>query len=88
MLDKPTLKARATKETAPDIIAGQGKPSLRRFLLKVDGQTKELFATRDAAEKAGLKIKQAHPIVQVAVYDATEGRQAIIPATRAQDVVG
>ena len=88
MLDKPTLKARAAKESAPDIPAGQAKPSFQRFLLKVDGQTKNSFATRDAAEKAGLNIKHAYPVVQVSVYDAKEGSRTIIAATKAQDVVG
>jgi hypothetical protein len=88
LLDKPKLKARPTKETAPDIIAGQGQPSLHRFLLKVDGQIKASFETRDAAEKAGLTIKQAYPVVQASVYDTTTGSQAIIPAKKVQDGVG
>jgi hypothetical protein len=81
LLDKPTLKARATKATMPDIPADQAKPSLQRFLLKVDGQIKRSFDTRDTAEKVGLTIKQAYPVVQVSVYDAADGSQAVIPTT-------
>ena len=82
MLDKPRLKARATKEPAPDIVTGQAKPSFQRFLLKVDGQTKGSFTTRDAAEKAGLQIKQAYPVVHVSIYDSAEGSQIIIGAKK------
>jgi hypothetical protein len=51
--------------------------------LKGDGQTKGSFVTIEAAEKAGLKIKEAHPVVQVSVYDSIEGRQIIIGAGKA-----
>jgi hypothetical protein len=78
LLDKPTLKARAAKATVSDIPAGQTKPSLQRFLLKVDGQTKTTFPTLEAAEKAGLTIKKAYPIVRVSVYDSVVGGQTII----------
>ena len=82
------LKRVPPKKSKPEIPAGQGKPSLQRFLLKVDGQTKGSFATRDTAEKVGLQIKQAYPVVQVAVYDATEGSQAIIGVKRRRFEVG
>jgi len=82
LLGKPRLKARAIIETAPDIVTGQAKPTFQRFLLKVDGQTKKSFTTRDAAEKAGLQIKQAYPIVQVSIYDSAEGSQIIIGAKK------
>jgi hypothetical protein len=81
MTDRPTLtKIRATKEPAPDIVTGQGKPSLHQFLLKVDGQTKDSFTTFEAAEKIGLKIKKAYPVVQVSVYDTVQGQKTIIGA--------
>ena len=58
---------------------GQGKrPEIGQFRLQVDRQTKASYVTYEAAEKAGLKIKQGHPIVQVAVYDAGEGTNMII----------
>ena len=79
VLDRPTLtKSRPTKESAPDIVVGQGKPSFQLYRLKVDGQTKDSFTTPEAAEKVGLAIKKAHPIVQVSVYDSVEGGQTII----------
>jgi hypothetical protein len=66
MLHRPTLtKTRATKESSPEpMVSGQAKPSLQRFHLKVDGQTKSSFSTLKGAEKVGLEIKKAHPMVQ------------------------
>jgi hypothetical protein len=61
-------KTRIIKEAAPNMPIGQGKPSLQQFQLKVDGQTKDSFTTFEAAQKAGLKIKTAHPVVQEAAY--------------------
>jgi hypothetical protein len=61
----------------PDPV-GRAKPSFQRFLLKVDGQTKGSFTTRDAAEKAGLQVKQAYPVVQVSIYDSAEGSQKLL----------
>lgn len=80
MVDRPIL-TRPIRESAPDIVTGQG--SFHQFRLKGDGQTKGSFVTIEAAEKAGLKIKEAHPVVQVSVYDSIEGRQIIIGAGKA-----
>jgi hypothetical protein len=51
--------------------------------LKVDGQTKDSFTTLEGAEKVGLAIKMAHPVVQVSVYDSVEGGQTIIGTEKA-----
>jgi hypothetical protein len=81
MLDRPKLsKTRVIKEAAPNVPIGQGKPSLQQFQLKVDGQTKDSFATFETAEKAGVKIKTAHPVVQVSVYDSVKAAKTIISA--------
>jgi hypothetical protein len=81
MMDRPTLtKIRATKEPASDRVTGQGNPSFHQFLLKVDGQTKDSFTTFETAEKIGLKIKKAYPVVQVSVYDTVQGQKTIIGA--------
>jgi hypothetical protein len=59
MLDRPKLtktrgiKGSDTKESAPDIVTGQGKPSFQQFRLKVDGQTKDSFATMKQPKKPG-----------------------------------
>jgi hypothetical protein len=49
-----------------------------QFRLQVDRQTKASYATYEAAEAAGLAVKQNHPIVQVAVYDAKAGVNKVI----------
>jgi hypothetical protein len=58
---------------------GQGRrPETGQFRLQVDGQTKVSYSTYEAAERAGVAIKQDHPIVQIAVYDAHAGSRKII----------
>ena len=65
-------------EPAQEVI-GQGKrPDSGQFRLQVDRQTKASYVTYEAAEQAGLVIKQGHPILQVAVYDAIGGVNKIL----------
>ena len=78
---------RTTTMTAPDadesapVPMGQGKrPDSGQFRLQVDRQTKASYVTYEAAEQAGLVIKQAHPILQVAIYDAIGGLNKILEA--------
>jgi hypothetical protein len=75
------LKMIARKETKtitmkPDLeeppeerIGQQKKPDIGQFRLQVDRQTKQSYATFEAAEQAGITIKKKHPLLQVAVYD-------------------
>ncbi len=42
------------------------------FVLSVDGKLKARYETSEAAMTAASKLKQSYPVVQVAVYDATE----------------
>jgi hypothetical protein len=67
------------KEAAEEVSvkAGQNRPTLERFRLQVDRQTKATYASMDEAEVAGKAIKKAHPIVQVSVYDAQQSTQTI-----------
>ncbi len=41
------------------------------YVLSVDGKLKTRFQTSEEAMTAGLKLKQNHPVVQVAIFDAT-----------------
>jgi hypothetical protein len=68
------------KEAAEPISikAGQIRPTLGRFRLQVDRQTKATFTSMDEAETAGKAIKKAHPIVQVSVYDAEQSAQTML----------
>ncbi len=57
---------------------GQARPTLERYRLQVDRQTKASFKVAADAEAAGRAIKKAHPIVQVAVYDAEKGERTLL----------
>jgi hypothetical protein len=75
---KSSTRARVVEEAAANP-SGQGKQAERgQFQLQVDRQTKVSYGTYEAAERAGMAIKQSHPIVQVAVYNAGEGSRKII----------
>jgi hypothetical protein len=65
-------EAPETMEAPPDAFSQRKRPPTGRFLLQVDRQTKQSYATTEAAEEAGLAIKTAHPVVQVAVYDSVD----------------
>ena len=56
----------------------QRRPSLLRYRLQVDRQTKASFGSLDEAEKAGKAIKKAHPIVHVTIYDAEGHKEQIL----------
>ena len=66
-LKKPELE---TEETRP---IGQQRPRDERYLLRVDGQTKRSFASKDEAINAGAAIKKEHPVVIVTVVDTKDG---------------
>jgi hypothetical protein len=61
-----------------EIFSQRRKPEIGQFRLQVDRQTKASFSTHEAAEEAGMEIKKAHPIVQVAVYDTVQNANRII----------
>src|SRR5262245_29961937 len=58
---------------------GQTRPIEERFLLRVDGQTKCSFSSKETAI-AGAKIKKAYPLVVVTVVDTEEHTTEIINA--------
>jgi len=75
---KNSTKAPGVDKAAVDPI-GQGKrPEAGQFQLQVDRQTKVSYGTYEAAERAGMAIKQSHPLVQVAIYNAGERSTKII----------
>jgi hypothetical protein len=67
MLARPTL-------TRP----AQARPTEERFLLKVDGQIKRSFSSKETAATAGAAIKKAYPLVVVTVVDKDEHTTEII----------
>jgi hypothetical protein len=81
MLARPTLTKPPRKDQ--DNVStpkGQARPIDKRFLLKVDGQIKTSFDTKESATKAGAAIKKAFPVVVVAVTDTENGSTEIINA--------
>jgi uncharacterized ParB-like nuclease family protein len=42
------------------------------FVLTIDGKMKTRYASAEEANAAGAKLKNNYPVLQVAVYDATE----------------
>ncbi|RAI45309.1 hypothetical protein [Rhodoplanes roseus] len=74
-----------TKIVASDDVAAEPRsqrrmPEAGRYLLQVDRQTKGSYVTSEAAEQAGLVIKKAYPILQVAVYDPVDCVAKLIQA--------
>jgi hypothetical protein len=49
----------------------------------VDRQTKESYTTYEAAEAAGMAIKKAYPVLQVAVYDGVDNVSKILELPKA-----
>jgi hypothetical protein len=54
------------------------RPDGGRYRLQVDRQTKESYTTYEAAEAAGMAIKKAYPVLQVAVYDGVDNVSKIL----------
>ena len=78
-----TIKMPPKQQTNDEVAesrAGQGRPVLHRYLIQVDRQTKSSFDDKAAAEKIAKAIKKAHPVVQVAIYDAESNERALIGA--------
>jgi hypothetical protein len=65
-------------DPAHEHLGRRKRPEQGRFHLKVDRQTKASYETNEAAEEAGLAIKNRHPILHVEVFDAVTGVRKII----------
>jgi hypothetical protein len=75
---KTIALTREPEEPVQDRVTSGKQPGDGRFRLQVDRQTKDSYVTYEAAEAAGLAIKQDYPILQVAVYDSVDGVNKII----------
>ena len=78
MLARPTL----TKPVQDDASKPktQARPTEERFLLKVDGQIKRSFSSKEQAATTGAVIKKAYPLVVVTVVDTEKHTTEIINA--------
>jgi hypothetical protein len=76
MLARPTL----TRPVRDDVSKpkSQTRPTEERFLLRVDGQTKRSFSSKEQAATAGVAIKESYPVVVVSVVDTEEHTTQII----------
>jgi hypothetical protein len=72
MLARPTLSKRLDQDDGQTPV-GQARPTEERFLLRVEGQTKRSFSSKETAATAGAAVKKAYPIVMVTIVD-TEDR--------------
>ena len=67
------------KERAEEVLnMSQTRPTMERYRLQVDRQTKASFPTQAPAEKEGAAIKKAHPKAHVSIYDAGESKTTVL----------
>jgi hypothetical protein len=76
MLARPTL-TRPVQDDASSPKT-QARPTEERFLLRVDGQIKRSFSSKEDAAAAGAAIKTAYPIVVVTVVDMEQHTTEVI----------
>jgi hypothetical protein len=65
MLARPTLTRRVQDDARTP--KTKARPTEERFLLRVDGQIKRSFSSKEDAATAGAVIKKAYPVVVVSV---------------------
>ena len=68
---------------AEELVTQRKPPDSGRYRLQVDRQTKESYTTYEAAEAAGMAIKKAYPVLQVAVYDGIDNVSKILELPKA-----
>ena len=78
MLARPTLTRPVQDDASKP--KTQARPTEERFLLRVDGQIKRSFSSKEDAATAGAAIKKVYPIVVVTVVDTKDGPTEIINA--------
>ncbi len=49
------------------------------FVLSIDGKLKARYETLEEATVAGTKLKETYPVIQIAIYDATEATYTMLP---------
>jgi hypothetical protein len=79
MLARPTLKKPLDQDDSQKPV-GQTRPKEERFLLRVDGQTKRSFNSKEAAATAGAAVKKVYPVVMVTIVDTEDGTIEVVKA--------
>jgi hypothetical protein len=77
MLARPTLTKRSSEDDGQKPV-GQARPTEERFLLRVDGQTKRSFSSKETAMTAGAAVKKAYPVVMITIVDTEDGTIEVI----------
>ena len=68
-MKKPVL---SVDEPAPKKTPRADRPPTEGFVVIVDGHFKSEFATIEAAEVSGRKLKSTYPMLQIEIYDAAK----------------
>jgi hypothetical protein len=68
-MKKPVL---SVDEPAPKKPPRADRPPTDGFVVIVDGHFKSEFATIEAAEASGQKLKSTYPMLQIEIYDAVK----------------
>jgi hypothetical protein len=74
-MKKPKIEA---EEQQPRKIIRADKPPTSGYSLVVDGHFKSHHDTVEAAEEAGMALKNKYPMLQVQVYDAVTKTRSMI----------
>jgi hypothetical protein len=78
MLARPTLTK--PERPAAEKQKSQARPIDERFLLRVDGQIKRSFSSKEPATAAGSAINKGFPLVMVTVEDTKDGSIDVLSA--------
>ena len=68
-MKKPVL---SVDEPEPKKAPRADRPPTDGFVVIVDGHFKSEFATIEAAEASGRKLKSTYPMLQIEIYDAAK----------------
>jgi hypothetical protein len=66
-MKKPVL---SLDEPEPKKAPRADRPPTEGFVVIVDGHFKTVFATQEAAEESGRKLRARYPMLQIEIYDA------------------
>ena len=80
---KTTTLGPEPEDSVKKLVTQRKRPDSGRFCLQVDRQTKQTYTTYEAAEAAGMAIKKAYPVLQVAVYDGIDNVSKILELPKA-----
>ncbi len=78
MLARPTLTKPSRDEDVDQTRVVQSRAKEERFHLRVDGQMKRSFSSKEPAMTAGAVIKKAYPVVMVTVLDINDGSVEVV----------